>query len=98
MSIGTNAFRYCNSLNDIAIPDGVTNIADWAFYGCENMMRVTIPDSVISIGSQALAECSSLKIIEFGGTKAQWNAITKGEKWDAYTDNYTVHCTDGDIT
>ncbi len=38
------------------------------------------------------------KSIYFDGTKAQWNAIEKGEGWSYYTGNYTIHCTDGTIS
>ena len=39
----------------------------------------------------------NLTSITFNGTKAQWNAISKGYGWNFYTGNYTVHCTDGDM-
>ena len=32
------------------------------------------------------------------GTKAQWKAIKKGYDWNYDSGNYTVHCTDGDIS
>ena len=50
-----------------------------------------------SIGEGAFSCCISLTSITFNGTKAQWNAISKGYDWDCYIGSYTVHCTDGDI-
>lgn len=41
--------------------------------------------------------CRSIKTITFRGTKAQWEAIEKGDEWNYGTVGYTVHCTDGDI-
>ncbi len=35
------------------VPDGVTNIAESAFYECFNLHNVTLPDSVTSIGEDA---------------------------------------------
>ena len=53
--------------------------------------------NVTSIGDYAFRNCTSLEIINFQGTKAQWNAISKGTSWNSNTGEYTIHCTDGDI-
>ncbi len=42
------------------VPDGVTNIGDYAFYYCTSLTNITIPDSVIRLGNSALSACSSL--------------------------------------
>ena len=97
-SIGDYAFSGCNSLTSIVIPDRVTSIGTSAFAWCSSLTSIVIPDSVTSIGDSAFYNCSSLTSIEFGGTKAQWDAISKGSYWNNGTGNYTVHCTDGDIT
>ena len=91
------AFEGCSSLPSITIPDGVTSIGDSAFYNCSSLTSVTIGDGVTSIGDYAFEHCSKLTSIIFSGTKAQWNAISKGNYWNEYTGNYTIHCTDGDI-
>jgi len=52
---------------------------------------------VTSIGERAFYECNNLVSITYNGTKAQWNAISKGSKWNQNTGNYTIHCTDCDI-
>jgi hypothetical protein len=41
------------------IPDGVTTIADHAFYG-SNLISITLPDSVTTIGEDAFSYCISL--------------------------------------
>ncbi len=96
--IGQGAFSYCSSLTSITIPDGVTNIDSRAFENCSSLTSITIPDSVTSIGRYAFYNCSALTDITFEGTKAQWNAISKGSGWNNDTGNYTIHCTDGDIS
>lgn len=49
-----------------------------------------------SIKSQALRDCENLKVINFGGTTAEWNAIEKEWMWDYGTIGYQVICTDSD--
>ncbi|MBP0989699.1 MAG: leucine-rich repeat domain-containing protein [Oscillospiraceae bacterium] len=95
--IGMWAFSYCSGLTSVTIPDNVTSIGSYAFNGCSGLTSVTIPDSVTSIGYHAFRGCSDLTSITYKGTKAQWNAISKGEYWNYKTGNYTIHCTDGDI-
>ena len=45
---------------DLVIPDGVTEISDWAFAGCESLATVSIPASVKRIGQAAFNACTSL--------------------------------------
>ena len=62
-SIGDSAFRNCDSLTSVTIPDGVMSIGDHAFYSCNSLTSITIPDSVTSIGDQAFQYCDSLTSI-----------------------------------
>ena len=97
-SIGNNAFSACVSLTSITIPDSVTSIEDGVFGNCRGLTSITIPDSVTSIGYRAFGVCSGLTSIIYNGTKAQWQRISKDATWDNLTGNYTVHCTDGNIS
>ena len=45
---------------DIAIPNGITDIKNYAFYGCKSITSIEIPNSVTTIGSCAFSDCSSL--------------------------------------
>jgi hypothetical protein len=47
-------------LTSYAIPNGVTSIADNAFYSCYNLTNMTIGSSVASIGQSAFYNCSRL--------------------------------------
>ena len=89
-SIGNSAFRGCTSLAGVKIPEGVTKIGNSAFFMCTNLTSVTIPASVTEIGRQAFYGCTSLTTINYTGTEAQWNAITKGSDWDTCTGCYTI--------
>lgn len=61
--IGNNAFRNCSKLNEINIPDSVTEIGENAFYVCKSLTSITIPDSVTEIGYGAFYACNSLTSI-----------------------------------
>ena len=52
------------SNNGVAIiPEGTTEIGEWAFALCDSLKSVTIPESVTSIGDSAFIGCASLKSI-----------------------------------
>lgn len=77
-SIGDHAFRKCDKLTWVDIPDGAKSIGEYAFYGCSGMDGVSIPESVMSIGQGAFGGCSALKDIYFGGNGAKWQTVSKG--------------------
>ena len=89
--IGHSAFRRTDLIS-ITIPDNVTSIGDYAFWGCNFLTSVTIPNSVTNIGDEAFQNCYILTSIEYRGTQAQWDEITKGTSWDSNTGNYTITC------
>lgn len=66
LGIGAAAFRDCDELTAITIPDSVTTIGDEAFLSCNNITAITIPNSVTSIGDRAFSGCklSSITIPE----------------------------------
>ena len=95
----SNKNLYLNNelATSITIPNDVTEISSSAFEKCDKITSVIIPGSVTNFGNGIFRGCTGLTNITFNGTKAQWNAITKGSSWNSGTGNYTIHCTDGDI-
>ena len=55
-------------VEDLVIPDSVTEIKDYAFYGCTGLTSVTIPDSVTSIGDYAFYGCTGLTSVTIGNS------------------------------
>ena len=74
--IGNAAFCDCHFLTGVTIPNSVTRIGDEAFRGCFTLTAVTIPDSVTSIGTAAFLYCDGLTDVYYGGSEADWNAIS----------------------
>jgi len=61
--IGNDAFKDCNKLTSITLPNGVASIGSNAFNGCSGLTGITIPDAVTSIGETAFAGCSAITSI-----------------------------------
>jgi len=56
---------YLNGLlvENLTVPDGVTEIRNNAFYNCTSLVALTLPNSMISIKEYAFANCSALSEI-----------------------------------
>ena len=52
--------KYTGTGAEVVVPDGVTTIAEWAFFGCKTAVSVELPDSVITIGKLSFSECPNL--------------------------------------
>lgn len=88
----------CESLVSLVIPDGVTSIGKHSLNHCYALTSLTIPSSVTYIGPYSLYRTESLSAIDFKGTKAQWNSISKRGSWCIGSKLSTIHCSDGDIS
>lgn len=85
--VGDNVLiKYKGKQANVTIPDGVTNIAGWAFMGDENLSSVVIPNSVKKIGEGAFEKCKNLKSVTIP------NSVTSIEDYafhgTAWLDNY----------
>ncbi len=92
--INNFAFYGCDALTSVVIPDSVTGIGNGAFENCTSLTSVTIGSSATSIGYYAFLGCDELYTIQFTGTRAQWQAISKGLSWKPYNATQVI-CSDG---
>lgn len=63
-TIGVEAFRDCERVSKVVIPNSVTTIGSSAFVYCSTLSEIVIPNSIDSIGDGAFQGCSRLKSIE----------------------------------
>ena len=54
--IVNGAFRWCEFLRSIDIPDSVASIGNSAFYGCDSLASIMLPRSVVSIKGNPFAK------------------------------------------
>lgn len=77
--ISDNAFRNCEGLTNITIPDRVTSIGSSAFHNCTSLTSVTIGENVTSIGDSAFYGCSGLTSITIPDSVTEIGDIAFGD-------------------
>ena len=90
-----NGFGYL-SAQKITLPDGFKEIHE-GFDMCMYVKRIYLPKTITKLYNEILTSCVSLKTIDFAGTKAEWNAIEKEERWNFNAPAFDVSCSDGII-
>lgn len=60
-TVGYSAFRNCNKLSSLTLPEGIKVIDDSAFENCIMLGVVEIPNSLESIGVNAFIGCDRLR-------------------------------------
>ena len=63
VEIAANAFKNCNKIKGIELPETIQTIGTYAFYG-STIRNITIPNTVKEIGNYAFAGCKYLEEIE----------------------------------
>lgn len=58
--IGVEAFRQCQYLTNITIPQNVVWVEEYAFSGCSSLTDIIIPERVTWIGNSAFSQCNNL--------------------------------------
>ena len=63
-----NLYLNNSRITELAIPDGVTSIGNYAFSGCTGLTSVTISNSVKNIGNGAFSRCTGLTSVTIPDT------------------------------
>ncbi len=88
-AIPNSAFKDCNSMEYIKLPDGVTWIGQQAFDGCSSLVELYIPDSVTYLYYKALANCHSLQKIYISKNIKTWgHSMFEGCTGTLYYDGF----------
>lgn len=61
--IGKCAFKYCNGIESIEIPNSVKKIEAYAFQGCRKLKSVKLPAELTQISAGLFAGCKLLKTV-----------------------------------
>ena len=95
VTIGNYVFGDCTSLEHLKVD--VSPFDPSVFDGATSLVSLTIGTNVKSLWDLipilGINYFPALKEINYEGTIAQWESISKDDEWN----KYTVHCTDGDI-
>ena len=95
--IRRRAFEKSKTLESVVISPSVSEIGNYAFNLCTNLVSIEIPKTVEKIGKRVFDGCRSLMSISFGGTVAQWKALTdKNENLTVCSPLKSVKCFDGE--
>lgn len=65
--IGT-VFMNNTYIQKVILPEGITQLANYAFYNCTNLAEINIPANVTTIGNYCFDYCGSLSTVIFEGT------------------------------
>ena len=57
-------YAYCDSIQNVIIENGITNIGQAAFYSATKLETIDIPDSVTSIGVYAFYHTTNLQYVD----------------------------------
>ena len=90
-SIGLQAFAFCNSLEELIIPEGVSVIPKEMVRNATSLNSLTLPSTIVSIGEAAFrsANISSAVVIPEGCTKIESYAF-KGSNVTSVTIPSTI--------
>ncbi len=58
--IGVKAFYGCSGVTSaIKLPEGITEVCDWAFRGCTSIPTISLPETLVSVGEYAFYSCKA---------------------------------------
>lgn len=76
--VADGAFKGCETIATVNLPEGITTIGKEAFADCANLSAITLPKTVTSLGDDAFAECKKLRTVYYGGLEADYTGVAVG--------------------
>ncbi len=73
-SLAIGAFKNCESLTDINLPEGLLYISNETFAGCYNLKTLSIPSSVRTINSNSFNDCLGLIDINVNSSNSNFSS------------------------
>ena len=94
---GSYMFYKCTSLERVVLPQTL-KVLRQSFADCENLKAISIPASVTRIHTSAFSSAKLIEVLNYEGTKAQWNKYASTSRgWNSGSNIKIVRCSDGDI-
>ena len=90
-----NGFNALSAVS-ITLPDGFKKIVE-GFDNCMYLKTIYLPSSITKLEAEIIVSCISLQKIDYKGTKTQWNAIEKDDRWNFQAKAFVISCSDGII-
>ena len=109
--INRGAFYNCQNLTSISIQSGVKYLDCYAFERLNKITDIYLPNTIEECNEHVFDNCSSLTTIHYNGTKAEFAAIKKVDRYHGtnygsmtyeylmgnYQEGTIIQCTDGVI-
>lgn len=74
--IGAYAFAGCENIEEIIIPEGVTELADLAVFDrCTNLKHIHIPASTMKLSGLSFGNCPNLMRIDISGDNPKFTSV-----------------------
>lgn len=92
--IGESAFEY-SYLTEVTLPSGVTKISNRLFANSA-IKKLNLHRGITDIGIEVFYNCEV--VINYPGTRADWEMISKDSLWDYYISDHKIVCSNGTYT
>lgn len=63
--IGDDAFRYCDGVEAVVIPQTVTSLGNNVFLNCDGLATLNLPDAINVMGDSVIRNCTYIRSVRF---------------------------------
>ena len=98
VEIGEYAFKGCDKLEEIIMPNTIETIGAQAFRDCSGLKKINLSTSLYSIGNKAFANCESLTELKFPDSLIEISGNSFGRSLENCSSLKTVYIGKGFTT